>query len=1092
VTGQSAGTDTLISIEDIIAGGGDDTLTGDDNANLLDGGSGSNVINGGGGDDTIRDWGEYYPGSGCQSTIDGGTGADALLLYRAYATSAINVSFTPGSSTPVVLPDGTSFVNIERLHLLTGSGNDSLTFNGIQTSPDPSTMNYWEAGAGNDTLTVDLSAITKPVTLYVTGGNGDFISDGAPILGFTGVENFSIVGTAGNDVLYTADGNDTIDGGAGDDVISGGTGNNVLIGGDGNDAIYADPGNNTISGGNGTDTLLPNNATGGVTLNLAITTSQDVGGGMGSMTISGIENAWGTNFNDVLIGDAGNNTLYGSGGDDTFDGGAGDDVFNGGSGSDTVTYADATSGVTVSLATTAPQAVGGGMGTDTLIGIENLEGSDGNDTLTGNSGDNVLWGGMGDNTLDGGAGNDTVSYERLGGMIIDLDQGTAQSFVGAPPVHDTLSNIENVIGSDSTDVITASASTASISAGAGGDTVYVKGYLTPSMRLDGGDGADTLVLNGDYASGLTLQPNTISNFERITLTSGFNYKLTLANGNIGAGTYTTVYSTDSGTVVLDASAETSGHLGFSGGGAQETVTGTTNDDTFYFSPTTLQPTDALNGGGGSDTLVLVGDFSGGFTFLANTMKNVENIRLGAFYSYSITTNDGNVAAGQQLNVYTQNGIDVAHTVTFDGSAETDGTFNFIISSGQGTLTGGAGADTFIVNATVGSYRLVGGAGNDTFDLSAHPTTVGVNTLDGGDGTDTARFSGNMSAYTITRQVNGSCTISGPDGTDTLIHVERAAFADQTITLTRQPRQDFAGSGTSSILWKSAATGQYAIWQMNGTTPTSGGFTSIQPGSEWTIIGGGDFNGDGKADLLWKNTTTNQKAVWFMNGTTVAGGDFLSVQAGSEWSIIGTGDFSGDGKTDLLWKNANTGQLAVWLIDGTTVSGGGFTSIQTGAEWNVLGTGDFNGDGKADILWKNTNTGQIAMWFMDGTNVLAGGGFTSIQAGSEWSMLNTGDFNGDGKTDLLWKNTNTGQMAVWLMDGTTVAGGGFTGAQAGNDWSITGIGDYNGDGNADILWRNTNTGAPAVWLMSGTNVLAGSGFAGSNPGTNWSIISGNGG
>jgi Ca2+-binding RTX toxin-like protein len=405
--------------------------------------------------------------------------------------------------------------------------------------------------------------------------------------------------------------------------------------------------------------------------------------------------------------------------------------------------------------------------------------------------------------------------------------------------------------------------------------------------------------------------------------------------------------------------------------------------------------------------------------------------------------------------------------------------------GSDTLTsfegiiGSAFADN--LTGTDSADVLTGGAGNDVLAGG-----LGNDTLDGGLGLDTAVYAGNLSQYTITHNGDGSTTISGLADTDTLSHVERAQFSDQTVAIGQVAQKDFAGTGTSAILWQSAATGQYAIWQMNGTSVGSSGFTSVQPGPEWTIIGGGDFNDDGKADILWKNTTTNQKAVWFMNGTTVNGGGFTSIQAGSEWTILGTGDFNDNGKTDLLWKNGTTGQLAVWLMDGTTVTGGGFTSMQAGAEWSVLGTGDFNGDGKADILWKNTSTGQMAVWFMDGTAV-TGGGFTSSQAGSEWSVLGTGDFNGDGKTDILWKNTNTGQMAVWLMNGTTVSGGGFTSSQAGSDWSLTGIGDYNGDGNADILWRNTNTGAPAIWFMNGTNVLAGSGFAGTNPGTNWSVI-----
>ena len=86
-------------------------------------------------------------------------------------------------------------------------------------------------------------------------------------------------------------------------------------------------------------------------------------------------------------------------------------------------------------------------------------------------------------------------------------------------------------------------------------------------------------------------------------------------------------------------------------------------------------------------------------------------------------------------------------------------------------------------------------------------------------------------------------------------------------------------------------------------------------------------------------------------------------------------------------------------------------------WSIVGTGDFNGDGKADVLWRDTS-GNVAIWLMDGTTVLnpntAGVGNVS----TTWSIVGTGDFNGDGKSDVLWRDTS-GNVAVWEMNGTTV-------------------------------------------------------------------------
>ena len=86
--------------------------------------------------------------------------------------------------------------------------------------------------------------------------------------------------------------------------------------------------------------------------------------------------------------------------------------------------------------------------------------------------------------------------------------------------------------------------------------------------------------------------------------------------------------------------------------------------------------------------------------------------------------------------------------------------------------------------------------------------------------------------------------------------------------------------------------------------------------------------------------------------------------------------------------------------------------QSGPGWHVDGTGDFNGDGKSDVLWQNDN-GTPAIWLMDGTNVI-GAGAVGSNPGPSWHVDGTGDFNGDGKSDILWQN-DSGQAAIWLMD-----------------------------------------------------------------------------
>ncbi|MFJ3484233.1 retention module-containing protein [Pseudomonas sp. NPDC090202] len=111
--------------------------------------------------------------------------------------------------------------------------------------------------------------------------------------------------------------------------------------------------------------------------------------------------------NDVLVAGPGNNELYGDNGNDMLFSGPGNDLLDGGAGNNTANYSLATAGVIVSTAVLGPQHTGGA-GTDTLVNIDNLIGSNYNDHLTGDQGNNLLNGGLGNDVLNGGAGDDIL------------------------------------------------------------------------------------------------------------------------------------------------------------------------------------------------------------------------------------------------------------------------------------------------------------------------------------------------------------------------------------------------------------------------------------------------------------------------------------------------------------------------------------------------------------------------------------------------------------------------------------------------------------------------------------------------------------
>jgi hypothetical protein len=133
-------------------------------------------------------------------------------------------------------------------------------------------------------------------------------------------------------------------------------------------------------------------------------------------------------------------------------------------------------------------------------------------------------------------------------------------------------------------------------------------------------------------------------------------------------------------------------------------------------------------------------------------------------------------------------------------------------------------------------------------------------------------------------------------------------------------------------------------------------------------------------------------------------------------------------------------------------------------WSLTTLLDFNGDGKSDILWRDTS-GNVAIWLMNGASLLQ---YANVgYAPTIWSIAGTGDFNGDGKSDILWRDTS-GNVVIWLMNSTSVLQYANLG-YASTAWSIAGTGDFNGDGKRDILWRDTS-GNVAVWLMNGASLL----------------------
>src|SRR5437762_4338229 len=126
--------------------------------------------------------------------------------------------------------------------------------------------------------------------------------------------------------------------------------------------------------------------------------------------------------------------------------------------------------------------------------------------------------------------------------------------------------------------------------------------------------------------------------------------------------------------------------------------------------------------------------------------------------------------------------------------------------------------------------------------------------------------------------------------------------------------------------------------------------------------------------------------------------------------------------------------------------------------------DFDGDCKSDILWRNSATGEDYLWLMNAQAIVSQGSLTTL-GDPAWQIQGTGDFDGDGKADILWRNALTGENYIWLMNGLSIASQGSVNVvDPTSGWQVQGIGDFDGDGSADILWRNLSTGDNYYYLM----------------------------
>jgi hypothetical protein len=419
-----------------------------------------------------------------------------------------------------------------------------------------------------------------------------------------------------------------------------------------------------------------------------------------------------------------------------------------------------------------------------------------------------------------------------------------------------------------------------------------------------------------------------------------------------------------------------------------------------------------------------------------------------------------------------------------------------ISGASTSLTSGTGTATFNAGSTTGS-----GSGTATVDNQTASVTIDVTeatTTSAGvedaatNGAWTNAETAGASAYstalvtqssggalptgtvTYTFYTGATCT-SAPIGTSTVTLSGGAVPHSATVGPLGAGTYSLSASysGDSTYAGSSSSCTHFTVNQAQPTTSVASNLNPSSPGQSVTFTAtvSGGYAPSGQVGF-----TSNGVAI-----TNCAGVSLSSGQAQCTTSSLVTGTdvivatYSGDGN-NLSSSGTLSGGQKVGIGSCTTSNPNPNPNPQSFAA-----VGDFNGNCKSDILWRNSSTDQVYVWLMNGTTYPSSGSPGSPT--SDWVIQGTGDFNGDGMADILWRNSTTGEVFIWLMNGTTFTSSGSLGYVS-LDWSIAGVGDFNGDGNADILWRNSTTGQVYLWLINGTTMTGGGSV--SYVSSDWSI------
>ena len=1067
---------TLLNLENLTGGSGNDILTGDAGINVLTGNNGDDTLIGGGGADVLI----------------GGIGINTASYFNAGASVSVNLSAASiTTDTGVVVATNTGKGDdaegdtLSGIRNLTGSGyNDYLVASTLGSKLD--------GGAGNDILVANSGADT-----LVGGGGVDTANYALSNAGVT-IDLFTGAASGGYAAGDTLTGIQNLVGTTSADTLRGDNVANTIRGGDADDLIEGRGGADILDGGVGNDTVSYENSTDQVTVNLSLGTAQSSRGDASGDILSNFENLTGSKYDDTLTGSTGVNNIKGGAGNDILIGGGGADTLDGGADIDTADFSSATNAVTLNLTTKV--GIGNDGATVSLLNIENLAGGTGNDTLTGDTGANVLTGNDGDDLLIGGAGADvlaggaginTASYATAGaGVAVNLSAVTVTTDAGVlvatgagkgdDAEGDTLSGIRNLIGSNANDFLVASSLGSRLDGGIGNDILVSN---AGSDTLIGGGGADT----ASY-----ILSNAAVSIDLLNATASGGY----AAGDTLTAIQNLIGSASADTLRGDTQANT-----ISGGAGDDTIEGRAGAD-------------KLDGGDGNDTvsyensgsfvtvnLTLAGAQTSGGEASGDILSNFENI-LGSRYDDILTGNAGvNVLTGGQGNDLLVGG---AGADILDGGADNDtvsyaaSTLGVTVNLGTGTGIGGDAQDDTLISienvtgsnfadrltGTSGANIINGGSGNDVL-----VSMGGADTLDGGADIDTADFSIATTAVTLNITTK---TGTGADGaTLSLLNLENLTGGTGNDTLTGDSGINvlisndgddlLIGGGGADVL-----TGGAGINTASYATAGAGVAVNLSAVSVTTDAGIVVISGAGKGDDAEGDTLSGIRNLTGSNYNDFlvanSAGSMLDGGTGNDILVAGAGadTLTGGGGTDTANYSLSGAAVSIDLLNGTATGGYAAGDTLTAIQ-NLVGSasadtlrGDNNinvisGGGSDDVI-----EGRGGADTLDGgagndtVSYASSGNAVTVDISRAGAQTSTGDASGDILSNFEnivgsdFNDTLTGTSGINVISGGQ-----------GNDLLIGGAGADVLDGGAD-----TDTVSYAASTLGVTvNLGAGTGVGG---------------